>query len=408
MDARRFFPALDRQIYGKPLVYFDNAATAQRPQAVLDLQQRLCVEADGNVHRAVHKLGAEATDFYEAGREAVRSYLNAPGRENVIFTSGTTASINLVATCFCQRYVAPGDRILVSEAEHHSNIVSWQLACERCGASLEVLPVDEAGEISVEVLLQRLEKASGRIKLLAVAHISNVLGIVNPVREIIETAHRYEVPVLLDGAQGIVHEKVDVQALDCDFYAFSGHKIYAPTGIGVLYGKTRWLAEMPPYMGGGEMIETVRFEKTTFAPLPLKFEAGTPNFVAGACFAPALETARQMAEDPQLQDNQCAMRDFLLEELPRIPGLRIYGLPRDPQRKIPLFSFTLHGAFPADLAQILDKMGIAVRSGHMCAEPLLRRFGQTSMLRASLAPYNTLAECETFLAALRRAAAMLR
>ena len=371
MDARRFFPALDRQIYGKPLVYFDNAATAQRPQAVLDLQQRLCVEADGNVHRAVHKLGAEAT-------------------ENIIFTSGTTASINLVATCFCQRYVGPGDRILVSEAEHHSNIVSWQLACERCGASLEVLPVDEAGEISVEVLQQRLEKAAGRIKLLAVAHISNVLGIVNPVREIIETAHRYEVPVLLDGAQGIVHEKVDVQALDCDFYAFSGHKIYAPTGIGVLYGKTRWLAEMPPYMGA------------------LKFEAGTPNFVAGACFAPALETARQMAEDPQLQDNQCAMRDFLLEELPRIPGLRIYGLPRDPQRKIPLFSFTLDGAFPADLAQILDKMGIAVRSGHMCAEPLLRRFGQTSMLRASLAPYNTLAECETFLAALRRAAAMLR
>ena len=372
MDARRFFPALDRQIYGKPLVYFDNAATAQRPQAVLDLQQRLCVEADGNVHRAVHKLGAEATDFYEAGREAVRSYLNAPGRENIIFTSGTTASINLVATCFCQRYVGPGDRILVSEAEHHSNIVSWQLACERCGASLEVLPVDEAGEISVEVLQQRLEKAAGRIKLLAVAHISNVLGIVNPVREIIETA-----------------QDIDI-ALDCDFYAFSGHKIYAPTGIGVLYGKTRWLAEMPPYMGGGEMIETVRFEKTTFAPLPLKFEAGTPNFVAGACFAPALETARQMAEDPQLQDNQCAMRDFLLEELPRIPGLRIYGLPRDPQRKIPLFSFTLDGAFPADLAQILDKMGIAVRSGHMCAEPLLRRFGQTSMLRASLAPYNTI------------------
>jgi cysteine desulfurase/selenocysteine lyase len=221
-------------------------------------------------------------------------------------------------------------------------------------------------------------------------------------------SHAHGVPVLLDGAQGIVHEPVDVQDLDCDFYVFSGHKVYAPTGIGVLYGKTRYLNEMPPYMGGGEMIDQVTFEKTTYAPLPLKFEAGTPNFVAGACFAPALETARQMAEDPQLQDNQCAMRDFLLEELPRIPGLRIYGLPRDPQRKIPLFSFTLDGAFPADLAQILDKMGIAVRSGHMCAEPLLRRFGQTSMLRASLAPYNTLAECETFLAALRRAAAMLR
>ncbi|MBR0223746.1 MAG: SufS family cysteine desulfurase [Bacteroidales bacterium] len=408
MDARRFFPALDRQIYGKPLVYFDNAATAQRPQAVLDLQQRLCVEADGNVHRAVHKLGADATDFYEAGREAVRRHLNAPARENIIFTSGTTASINLVATCFCQRFVGSGDRILVSEAEHHSNIVPWQLACGRCGASLEVLPVDEAGELSVAELEQRLAKAEGRIKLLAVAHISNVLGIVNPVREIIETAHRYGVPVLLDGAQGIVHGPVDVQLLDCDFYAFSGHKIYAPTGIGILYGKTRWLVEMPPYMGGGEMIETVRFEKTTYAPLPLKFEAGTPNFVAAACFVPALEMARTLAEDAQVQENQRAMRDYLLEELPRIDGLRIFGLPREREQKIPLFSFTVEGAFPSDLAQILDKMGIAVRSGQMCAEPLLRRFGQTAMLRVSLAPYNTLAECEFFVAALRRAVKMLR
>ena len=408
MDVRTYFPALDRQVYGKPLIYFDNAATAQRPDSVLALQQRLCVEANGNIHRAVHKLSADATDFYEAGREAVRRYLNAPGRENIVFTSGTTAAINLVATCFTARYVTPGDRILISEAEHHSNLVPWQLACERAGAKLEVLPVDEAGELSIADLDARLAEAQGRIKLVAVTHISNVLGIVNPVQEIVATAHRHGVPVLLDGAQGIVHEPVDVQALDCDFYAFSGHKVYAPTGIGVLYGKTRYLNEMPPYMGGGEMIDQVTFEKTTYAPLPLKFEAGTQNYVAAACMAPALEMACAMAEDAALQANLNAMRDYLLEELGRIEGLRIYGTPREAAHKIPLFSFTVEGAFPSDLAQILDKMGIALRSGHMCAEPLLRRYGQTSMLRASLAPYNTMAECESFVKSLRRAVDMLR
>ena len=408
MDVRTLFPALDRQVYGKPLIYFDNAATAQRPQAVLALQQRICVEANGNIHRAVHKLSADATDLYEAGREAVRRFINAPARENVVFTSGSTASINLVATCFTARYVKAGDRILISAAEHHSNLVPWQLACERAGASLEVLPVDEAGEISLEDLDHRLHAAEGRIKLVAVTHASNVLGIVNPVQEIVAIAHKYGVPVLLDGAQGVVHVPVDVQALDCDFYAFSGHKIYAPTGIGVLYGKTRWLGEMPPYMGGGEMISEVTFEKTTYAPLPLKFEAGTQNFVAAACMAPALETARLMAEDAEVEANLTAMRDYLLTELPSIDGLRIYGTPHDAARKLPLFSFTVEGAFPVDIAQILDKMGIAVRSGHMCAEPLLRRYGQTSMLRASLAPYNTLSECEAFVAALHRAVNMLR
>ena len=408
MDVRTYFPALDRQVYGKPLIYFDNAATAQRPDTVLALQQRLCVEANGNIHRAVHKLSADATDFYEAGREAVRRYLNAPSRENVIFTSGTTAAINLVATCFTVRFVSAGDRILISEAEHHSNLVPWQLACERAGAKLQVLPVDEAGELSVADLDARLAKVQGRIKLVAVTHISNVLGVVNPVQEIVATAHRHGVPVLLDGAQGIVHEPVDVQALDCDFYAFSGHKVYAPTGIGVLYGKTRYLNEMPPYMGGGEMIDQVTFEKTTYAPLPLKFEAGTQNYVAAACMAPALEMACAMAEDAALQANLNAMRDYLLEELGRIEGLRIYGTPREAAHKIPLFSFTVEGAFPSDLAQILDKMGIALRSGHMCAEPLLRRYGQTSMLRASLAPYNTMAECESFVKSLRRAVDMLR
>ena len=408
MEARSQFPALDRQIYGKSLIYFDNAATAQRPRSVLELQQRMCVEANGNIHRAIHRLSADATALYEAGREAVRSFINAPARENVIYTSGTTASINLVASSFSDRYLQAGDRILLSEAEHHSNLVSWQLACERHGATLEVLPVDEDGEISLTGLEQRLQAAERRIKLVALAHISNVLGVINPVREVIDIAHRYAVPVLLDGAQGVVHAAVDVQALNCDFYVFSGHKIYAPTGIGVLYGKRKWLDAMPPYMGGGEMIETVTFEKTTYASLPLKFEAGTQNYVAAACMAPALELARQMAEDPALQAAQRTMRDYLLEELRKIDGLRLYGTPREAERKIPLFSFTVEGAFAADLAQILDKMGIAVRSGHMCAEPLLRRYGQTSMLRASLAPYNTLAECESFVASLRRAIKMLR
>ena len=408
MDARTFFPALERQIYGKPLIYFDNAATSQRSRNVLEMQQRLALEANGNIHRAIHKLSADATDAYEAGREAVRLHINAPARENVIFTSGTTASINLVATCFSARYLQAGDRILISAAEHHSNLVPWQMACERHGASLEVLPVDEAGEISLGELEQRLKTAQGRIKLVALAHVSNVLGVVNPVREVVEIAHRYGVPVLLDGAQAIVHLPVDVQALDCDFYAFSGHKVYAPTGIGVLYGKTQYLSEMPPYMGGGEMIETVTFEKTTYAPLPLKFEAGTQNFVAAACMAPALEMMRAMAADPDLKAAERENKAYLTEELSRIDGLRLYGTPRDPERKIPLFSFSVEGAFAGDLAQILDKMGIAVRSGHMCAEPLLARYGQTSLLRASLAPYNTLAECEAFVAALRRAINMLR
>lgn len=408
MDIRSQFPALQRTVYGKRLVYFDNAATAQRPRAVLEFQQKMSVEANANIHRAIHKLAGDATELYEAGREAVRSYLNAPSRENIVLTGGTTESINLVATCFCQAFVRQGDSILISEAEHHSNIVPWQLACGRCGAKLEVLPVDEAGEISVEDLDKRLASAGGRIKLVSVAHISNILGIVNPVRQIVETAHRHGVPVLLDGAQGIVHEKVDVQALDCDFYAFSGHKVYAPTGTGVLYGKRELLEKMPPFMGGGEMIETVTFEKTTYAPLPLKYEAGTRNFVGAACLAPALETAKAMAQDAGLKANMDAMRDYLLEDLPKIDGLRIYGLPADHSRKIPLFSFTVEGAYASDIAQILDKMGIAVRSGHMCAEPLLNRYGQTSMLRASLAPYNTLSECEVFTASLRRAVKMLR
>ena len=404
-SIRKDFPILSRQVYGRPLVYLDNGATTQKPIQVLDAMRDEYLNVNANVHRGVHYLSQQATELHEAARETVRCFIGARSTTEIVFTRGTTEGINLVAASFGQAFMKAGDEVIVSVMEHHSNIVPWQLLAERTGIRLRVIPMSDRGELDMEAYAQLF---SERTRLVCVTHVSNVLGTVNPVKRIIQLAHAHDVPVLVDGAQSTPHIAIDVQDMDCDFFVFSGHKTYGPTGVGVLYGKEKWLEQMPPYMGGGEMIETVRFEKTTFAPLPLKFEAGTPNFVAGACFAPALETARQLAEDPQLQDNQCAMRDFLLEELPRIPGLRIYGLPRDRQRKIPLFSFTLDGAFPADLAQILDKMGIAVRSGHMCAEPLLRRFGQTSMLRASLAPYNTLAECETFLAALRRAAAMLR
>ena len=398
MDTASQIPILSRRIYGRDLIYLDNAATSQKPQSVIDMEARIWRESNANIHRAMHTLSGEMTDLYEEGREAVRRFIGASSREEVIFTSGATASLNLLARCFTERYVTSGDKVIVSEAEHHSNIVPWQIVLAGKGASLEVLPVDEKGEISLEEFGKMLDP---RVKLVSMAHISNVLGIVNPVEDIIRIAHSKGIPVALDGAQGIVHEKVDVQKLDCDFYAFSGHKIYAPTGTGVLYGKKKYLEEMPPFMGGGDMIDKVTFEKTTFAPLPLKYEAGTPNFVAAACYAPALEYAASAAVDPEIVP-------FLLEELPKIEGLRLYGTPQDVARKAPVFSFTVEGTHPSDIAQILDKLGIAVRSGHVCAEPLMARYGITGVCRASFAPYNTLQEAETFVKALRRAVDMLR
>ena len=398
MDTASQIPILSRRIYGRDLIYLDNAATSQKPQSVIDMEARIWRESNANIHRAMHTLSGKMTDLYEEGREAVRRFIGASSREEVIFTSGATASLNLLARCFTERYVTSGDKVIVSEAEHHSNIVPWQIVLAGKGASLEVLPVDEKGEISLEEFGKMLDS---RVKLVSVAHISNVLGIVNPVEDIIRIAHSKGIPVALDGAQGIVHEKIDAQKLDCDFYAFSGHKIYAPTGTGVLYGKKKYLEEMPPFMGGGDMIDKVTFEKTSFAPLPLKYEAGTPNFVAAACYAPALEYAASAAVDPEIVP-------FLLEELPKIEGLRLYGTPQDVARKAPVFSFTVEGTHPSDIAQILDKLGIAVRSGHVCAEPLMARYGITGVCRASFAPYNTLQEAETFVKALRRAVDMLR
>ncbi len=405
-DIRNQFPGLQNTVYGRPLIYLDNAATAQRPAGVLALQAQLGERENANIHRAVHKLSVDATNRYEAGRSAVERFLNVdPAVGCVVFTSGATAAFNLLATCFSARYIQKGDQILISEAEHHSNIVPWQLACERTGAELVVVPVEEDGTLSVAEVEKRL---TNRVKLVSIAQISNVLGVVNPMQEIIAAAHAKGIPVAVDGAQGVVHATCDVQTLDCDFYIFSGHKIYAPTGTGILYGKRRFLEEMPPYMGGGDMVDTVSFARTTYNTLPLKYEAGTPNFTGQACFVPALELADTLRHSADVKAQDRAIVAYLAEALPRIDGLRIFGLPDDLSTKIPLFSLTVEGTHPSDLAQILDKLGIAVRSGWMCAEPLVRRFSDRGMLRASFLPYNTMAEAEAFVAGLQRAVKMLK
>ena len=403
-EIRSQFPALAQQVYGKPLVYLDNAATAQRPLAVLEKERALASATNANIHRAVHKLAVDATEEYEKTRDVVRDFLNAGSREEIVFTSGTTMSINLVASCFGEAFIGEGDEILVSVAEHHSNIVPWQLLCQRKKAVLKVLEIDEFGGLLVDSLEKLI---SQRTKIIAISHISNVLGLVNPVREIVQIAHAHDIPVLVDGAQGSVHAKVDVQEMGCDFYAFSGHKVYGATGTGVLYGKKKWLDAMPPYMGGGEMIETVRFSGTTFAPVPGKFEAGTQNFNAVPTLQEALRLARQFEEDPEIAQSQWAITDYLLSVLSENPRIRLYGVPRGTQVKIPLFSFSVEGAHHEDLALILDKMGIAVRSGQMCAEPLMDRFGVSGMLRASFAPYNTMEEAEYFVKCLNKAISML-
>ena len=403
-EIRNLFPALSRKVYGKDLVYFDNAATSQRTKGVLDEWNRISFESNANIHRAVHRLADEATQAYEQARDSVKDFLNAEAREEIIFTSGTTAAINLVAFCFGEAYVAEGDEVIVTEAEHHSNIVPWQMMCQRKKAVLKVLPVDEDGRLMVEKLDEIL---TDRTKIMAVTHISNVLGLINPVKEIIEKCHDRGVKVLVDGAQGAVHCKVDVQALDCDFYVFSGHKLYAATGTGVLYGKKQLLEEMPPYMGGGEMVGTVRFTGTTYAPLPMKYEAGTQNFASAATLKPAIEFINSLNDNELINYND-KIRDYLLEELTKDERVTLYGVPRGTsQEKIPLFSFTVKGVHHEDLALILDKMGIAVRSGQMCAEPMMDRFGVTGMLRVSLAPYNTMEEAEYFVKCLDKAINML-
>jgi cysteine desulfurase/selenocysteine lyase len=394
-SIRDQFPALDQKVYGKPLVYLDNAATAQRPLNVVDLQRKLAQSANANIHRAVHRLAIEATDAFENTREYVRQYLNAQYASEIVFTSGATASINLVAYSFGEAFIGQGDEIIVSVAEHHSNIVPWQMLCERKGAVLKVLDIDENGLLSPESLEKLI---SERTKIVAISHISNVLGLVNPVRELVSVSHKYGVPVLVDGAQGIVHCKVDVQELGCDFYTFSGHKIYAATGTGVLYGKKDFLDAMPPFMGGGEMIQTVRFSGTTYAQTPAKFEAGTQNINGTPTLVPAIEFASAYETDP-------AITRYIYSKLTEDERITLYGTGLE--NKIPLFSFAVKGAHHEDLALILDKMGIALRSGQMCAEPLMDRLGVTGLLRASFAPYNTLEEAKYFIECLNKAINML-
>ena len=403
-EIRSMFPALSRKVYGKDLVYLDNAATSHRVQTVLDEWNRISAESNANIHRAVHRLADEATQAYEAARDAVKEFLNAAGREEIVFTSGTTAAVNLVAFCYGEAFVKEGDEVVITEAEHHSNIVPWQMMCRRKGAVLKVLPIDNSGHLKVEMLDEIL---TDKTKILAVTHISNVLGIINPVKDIIEKCHSKGVPVLVDGAQGAVHCRVDVQDLDCDFYVFSGHKLYAATGTGVLYGKKKWLDAMPPYMGGGEMVGTVTFAETTYAPLPMKYEAGTQNFASTATLKQAIEFINLLNDNELIEYND-KIRDYLLDYFQNDERIRLFGVPRGTsEEKIPLFSFVVNGVHHEDLALILDKMGIAVRSGQMCAEPVMDRFGVTGMLRVSVAPYNTMEEAEYFVKCLNRAIEML-
>ena len=403
-EIRQMFPLLSRQIYGKQLIYFDNAATSQRPQSVLDLWNRLSTQSNANIHRGIHRLSEEATAEYENTRDYVRQFLNAQHREEILFTSGTTAAINLVAFSFGEAFVGEGDEVIVSEVEHHSDIVPWQMMCQRKKAVLKVLKVDDSGHLMVDSLKSLITE---RTKIVAVTQISNVLGIVNPIDRIVEICHSKGVPVLVDGAQGIVHHGIDVTKTDCDFYAFSGHKIYAATGVGVLYGKKKWLDKMPPYMGGGEMISTVKFSGTTYAPLPEKFEAGTQNFTGVPTLRPAIEMALMM-RDESLTKYCDGVKEYLMEELLKDERITLYGVPSSMEEKIPLFSISVKGAHHEDLALILDKMGIAARSGQMCAEPCMDRFGVTGMLRLSLAPYNTMEEAEYFIKSLDKAVKMLQ
>ena len=400
---RQEFPELGEQVYGKALVYLDNAATSQRPLSVIRKWTDMSEKYNANLHRAVHRIADLATSEYEATRDAVQKYLNAEFREEIIFTSGATASLNLVAFSFGEAFVQEGDEIIVGEAEHHSNIVPWQLLCERKKAILKVLPIDDSGHLRVDLLPGLL---TPKTKLVCVAHISNVLGLLNPVKEIVNICHSNNCAVLVDGAQGIVHERVDVRDLGCDFYAFSGHKVYAAPGTGVLYGRRALLEQMPPYMGGGEMIGTVRWSGSTWAPLPQKFEAGTQNIAGTPTLRPALEMAEALRNEA-VEAETNAIKELILNKLQSDPRIRLYGVPDAPEEKIPLFAFSVEHVHHEDLALILDKMGIAVRSGQMCAEPLMDRYGVTGMLRVSFAPYNTVQEAEYFIASLDRAIKML-
>jgi cysteine desulfurase/selenocysteine lyase len=396
---RADFPILSREVYGKPLVYFDNAATSQKPQCVIDKIAEMYTTVNSNVHRGVHYLSQAATDEHEAARKTVQKFINAVSPNEIVFTRGATESINLVASSFCHKFCKEGDEILITAMEHHSNIVPWQLQAEELGLKIKVAPINDEGEL----LIDELEKLiSNNTKLIAVTHISNVLGSINPIDKIIEIAHSYNVPILIDAAQSVQHAKVDVQKLDCDFLVFSSHKVYGPTGVGVLYGKEKWLNELPPYQGGGEMIENVSFEKTTFNHLPFKFEAGTPDFVGTAALAAALNYVTSIGLD-NIASHEDELLRYATEKMSTIPGMRIIGTAKN---KSSVISFLIDNIHPYDIGTLLDKMGIAVRTGHHCAEPLMKELGIDGTVRASFAFYNTKEEVDIFLSGLKRIVAM--
>ena len=398
---RAEFPILSREVYGKRLTYLDSSATAQKPRCVVEKMAELLLNENANIHRGVHRLSEEMTVRYEEAREEVRTFIGAAYREEVIFTSGATMSLNLVASSWCENNLCEGDNIVVSHIEHHSNIVPWQLAAERKGAELRVIPVAEDGSLELDKLDSLVDE---RTKVVSVTQASNTLGTKPDLARIIAKAHSVGAVAVVDGCQGVVHGGVDVAALDCDFYAFSGHKLYGPTGIGVLYGKRELLDKMPPYMGGGDMVDKVSFAKTTYAPLPLKFEAGTSNFIGAIGLAEAIKFLTALPAE-EVEKHEKELLDYATEELLQIEGLRIYGTTSD---KAPIISFNVEGCDHYDIGMILDKMGVAVRTGHHCAEPTMARFGTNGVVRASFALYNNKTDIDNLVAAVKRAVAMLK
>ena len=392
---RRDFPILSTTVYDRPLVYLDNAATTQKPLCVLDAMRHEYLNANANVHRGVHYLSQQATELHEAARETVRRFINAGKTEEVIFTRGTTESINLVASSFCEEFMKEGDEIIVSVMEHHSNIVPWQLQAARRGVAVRVIPMNDEGELDMEAYAGMFTE---RTKIVSVAHGRNVLGAVNPVREMIRIAHSHGVPVLIDGAQSTPHFKVDVQELDCDFFAFSGHKIYGPTGIGVLYGKEEWLDRMPPYQGGGEMIESVTFEKTVFQSLPFKFEAGTPDYIATHGLAVALDYVNDIGLE-NISSHERELTSYCMEQMRSIDGIALFGTS---EHKDAVVSFLVGDIHHLDMGTLLDRLGIAVRTGHHCAQPVMQRYGIQGAVRASFAMYNTREEIDALVEGVRR------
>ena len=397
--VREDFPILQREVYGKPLVYLDNAATTQKPLCVLDAMREEYMNVNANVHRGVHYLSQQATDLHEAAREKVRQFINAEKTEEIVFTRGTTEAINLVASTFCESQMKAGDEVIVTVMEHHSNIVPWQLQSMKRGIIVKHLPITDDGQLELTPLSSLL---TPRTKLISIAHVSNVLGTVNPVDEIVRIAHQHGIPVLVDGAQSAPHMQIDVRQLDCDFYAFSGHKMYGPTGIGVLYGKEEWLEKLPPYQGGGEMIDKVSWERTTFERLPFKFEAGTPDYVATHGLATAIDYLSSLGLE-NIETHEQELTRYCMEQLKTIDGMRIFG---EAEHKDAVVSFLVGDIHHLDMGTLLDRLGIAVRTGHHCAQPLMDRLGISGTVRASFALYNTKEEEDALVSGIRRVSQM--